>query len=155
MSLRYLLALAVLLLFVPALPGTAQNAPDVDTALSKNDATAMFAMDQASWNMNVVQAAAMGLAKAIGNAATGMGMATTHERGFLLVTPSYSSPEKPDSIQIMVGYQGEASTAMTDDNLHDVIEKAKIELAPEYDVTGDIDRFEDGAGVFFLVTRTK
>ena len=62
MPLRYRLVLALALLVALPLRGGAQDMSNVDTALSKQDATAMFAMDQASWNMNVVQAAAIGMA---------------------------------------------------------------------------------------------
>ncbi len=155
MHMRYSLAFALLLMALLPRPGHAQSVPGQETILSKQDTAAMFAMDYAAWNANVDQAARMGLAKAVGNGSADRGLATAHDHGFMLVTPSYASAGTPNSIQVMVGYEEPASSSLSDDALRDIVEKAVLELAPEYLVTGEIERFDGGAGIFFLIVEAR
>ena len=149
---RPIIALIALLFVSPAIAQSTK--PDRDLLVSKADAAMVFSMDRKAWNTNVVTAVRAGAAKALGKADRGFGMATLHATGYLIVKPDYSSAEKPDFVQVTVGYREPFSRAFTDEALNETIKQAEAEMMPEYQIIGNIHRTKGGVGVFFIISRS-
>ena len=129
-----------------------QDAPkNSDMILSKKDAALMFTLQRSEWNSNVEAAYKSGIAKAMGVAERGYGMVTPHPSGFMIVSPDYSSAGYPDFIQVTVAYRSPLAQKMTDAFLEEIILKAKTELAPKFEVIGDVNRLKGGVGIFFTI----
>jgi len=124
--------------------------------LSKEDARTVCAMTRAQWVENVSQAVIAGLATAMGNPETGLSMATTTPVGELIVRPNFSGDgKKPDFILVTVGYSHPTSALLTDAALNDAIQESKRQMEPEYEVSGWVERIQDRAAVFFVITEMK
>ena len=149
--------LAYLVIFclttIPASSYSQDATKDSDMILSKKDAALMFALQRSEWNNNVEAAYRSGIAKATGAAERGYGMVTPSPYGFMIVSPNYSSAGFPDFIQVTVAYRPPHAQKMTDARLEDAIQKAKTELAPEYEVIGNVDRIKGGVGIFFIISK--
>ena len=125
--------------------------------LSKDDARELFSMTKDQWYSNVHEAAAAGAAEAVGTPETGLGMAMSSPGGdLLIVKPNYGdNPQKPDFIQVTVGYREPTAAFLTDPGLEDVVEAARAQMGPEYDVIGNIERISSGLAMFFVITEKR
>lgn len=125
--------------------------------LSKDDARVMFSMSKDQWLANVQQAVTTGVANAMGTPETGLGMATSTPGGdLLIVRPNYGeNDQKPDFIQVTVGYREPRATLLTDSVLEDAIQAARAQMEPEYDVIGTVERLPGGVSVFFIITEER
>lgn len=148
--------IALVVAFLVTMPDSSHSQDatnDSDMILSKKDAALMFALKRAEWNRNVEAAYKAGFAKAMGVEESGYGMVTPNPYGFMIVSPDYSSADFPDFIQVTVAYRPPHAQKITDAALEETIQKAKSELAPEYEVIGDINRLEGGVGIFFIISK--
>ena len=79
----------------------------------------------------------------------------TLEGDLLIVRPDYGhSVNKPDFIQVVVGYRGERANLLSNSALADMFEVAKAQMAPEFSVLGNIERIAGGLSVFFIISET-
>lgn len=155
-SARYLATLVVfsLLALMIAQPTSAQSVtPNDEMLLSKQDAQLMFSFSRDQWNANVSAAVSKGMAKATGLPESGLGMATPHDNGFMIVRPDFSSGAEPDFIQVIVGYRAPMASLLSLETLQSMAVKAKAELAPEYNVNANVERVANGKVIFFIITR--
>ncbi len=145
----------VALLYLPTATYSQEGAPDIEI-LSKDDARAMFAMTRAQWVEYVRRAIVAGVAKAMGSPETGLAIATTTPAAQLIVRPDFSGEgQKPDFIQVTVGYRYPRSALLTDSALNDAIQASKRQMEPEYEVIGDVERIQGGVAIFFIITEKK
>ncbi len=122
--------------------------------LSKDDARQVFAMSRDEWLENVRQAAAAGVAKATGSTDTGVTMTMlTSSTSQLMVRPDYSGAGRtPDFVQVTVAYSPPIPRELTDKALSEAIVAAKVQMAPEFDVMGNVERIGGGVAIFFVLT---
>ena len=154
---KHTLKLAVMVFFVVAsfVEIARAQTPDQDMILSKDDAAMLFKMSRHDWNSNVERAVKSGVAKATGGKQSGYVMHTFTPNWILSVGPNYSNPERPDFVQVIVGYREPIASKMTSKSLNNTIEKAKSELSPDFKVTGDIERMKGGVMIFFTILESK
>jgi hypothetical protein len=147
---RFLLALLTLIFPVRAL--SQPIAPAVEI-LSKEDARTMFSMSREQWLANVRQAVAAGAVKSMGSPEMGIGMAmSTPEGDLLMVRPSYEdNNQRPDFIQVTVGYRNPRAVLLTDSVLQDAIRTAQQQMKPDYEVIGNVERLPRAVSVFFTI----
>jgi hypothetical protein len=143
---------ALMILLLPT-AGAAQEATPTIEILSKDDARAMFEMTKEQWHSNVYQAVAAGAVMPMGTPETGYGMAmNTPDGDLLVVKPVYFGNDRsPDLIQVTVGYRPPRSALLTNADLEDAVRVAKIQMAPEYEVTASIEEIEGGVSIFFII----
>jgi len=155
---QFLAGTFILISFALILSGAAfaENAPqDKDMILSKQDARQMFEMTRNAWTANVRGIAQLGAAQVIGKEEEGLVMVTQTPLAILWVRPFYENPDRPMFIQVTVGYRQPIAALMSDDKLKTVIDKAKIELSPEFNVQGAVEHIKGGTAIFFTVTEVK
>jgi hypothetical protein len=69
-----------------------------------------------------------------------------------VVKPVYFGNDRsPDLIQVTVGYRPPRSALLTNADLEDAVRVAKIQMAPEYEVTARIEEIEGGVSIFFII----
>ena len=109
-------------------------------------------MTRAQWVVNVREAVIAGAATAMGTPETGLSMAMSRPTGELMVRLDFSAQAlRPDFIQVTVGYHYPTAAALTDAALNDAIQAAKRQMAPEYEVIGNVERITGGAIVLFII----
>jgi len=133
---------------------SAREAPIGGTILSKMDTAIMFSMSQAEWEQNVWTVVNAGIADAIRVSKGGLGMVTNPPRcDLMIVAPDYGERGgRPDFIRVTIGYMEPLASVMTDQRLQYVISRTKIEMKPEYYVTGNVERLPGGKGIFFIIS---
>jgi hypothetical protein len=121
--------------------------------IPKDDARAVFAMTREQWNENVRQAVMAGICRTSGRPEIGLSMSMLTQEGHLvLVQPNYATdPERPDFVQVDVGYRDPVPGHLTDAMLKDAIKAAEKQMQPEYELIGGIDRFAGGMSVYFFI----
>lgn len=129
--------------------------PDQDMILSKNDAAMLFTMSRHDWNSNVESAVKSGVAKATGEKQSGYVMHTFSPNWILSVGPSYSNPQRPDFIQVTVGYREPIASELTSNELEKTIAKSQKELSPDYMVMGNVERLSGGVAIFYTIMDSK
>lgn len=145
--------IAFIAVLFPLLAFSQGAVPTVEI-LSKDDARELFSTTKEQWLARVRLTVAAGMARPMGAPETGFGMAvTTPEGDLLIVRPSYGMNEqKPDFIQVTVGYRHPRGALLTDSLLKEAIQTAKAQMEPEYDVIGNFERIRGGLSVFFFIT---
>tara|TARA_B100002052_G_scaffold290195_1_gene308508 strand:- start:1117 stop:1602 length:486 start_codon:yes stop_codon:yes gene_type:complete len=149
----FLITVAIALLILSKWAGAQSTVVDGDMILSKVDASQMFAMTRAQWNENVKAATLMGVSKAMGKIDRGFGMVTAHPSGFMMVNPDFSEEAAPDFIQVTVAYRKPFANNLSIEKLKELVTRAKLELAPKYNVMGDVEEHEGGKAIFFTITK--
>jgi hypothetical protein len=149
-SLAILAGLATI--FGQSTSGAQQETPAELEILSKVDAIRLFGLTRSEWLQNVRSAVAAGSAMQTGDA-IGIGMTMQTKDGDLLtVRPDYSNGDgKPAFILVSVGYRAGRANRLTEQGLRDAIAAAKRQMAPEFDVHGDIERVAGGVALFFTI----
>jgi hypothetical protein len=125
---------------------------DQEMILSKYDAAMLFKTSRQDWNLNVEKAVKSGIAKATGGKHSGYVMHTFFPNWILSVGPNYSIPQRPNFIQVTVGYREPIASQMTSNELEKTITKSQKELSPDYVVTGTVERLNGGVAIFFSIT---
>lgn len=144
--------LAALLVLSATTKGAAQAGSAKIEILSKADAREVFAMSKTQWNENVRLAVGLGISGQVGRPETGLGMVTRTEAGLLLVVPDYSSnDERPDFIQLSIGYDRPPYVYLTDLELESAIQEATKQMRPDFEVVGGFERIEGGINVWFAI----
>jgi hypothetical protein len=126
--------------------------------LSKEDATRLFRLSRPQWLQEIRTAVAAGGVTETGGDPRIPGMSTTTPEGDLLtVRLDYSQGDrKPVFIQVVVGYRPpRAALLFPKGDLTEVIDAAKRQMAPEFQVIGSSERIEGGLGLFFTIIEAK
>lgn len=144
--------IAFITVLFPLLAFSQGAAPTVEI-LSKDDARELFSTTKEQWLARVQSTVAAGMARPMGDPETVFGMVVnTPEGDLLMVMPSYGKNEqKPDFIQVSVGYRYPRAALLTDSVLKEAIQAAKVQMEPEYDVIGNFERIRGGLSVFFII----
>ena len=100
-----------------------------------------------------IDIALLGVSKAMGKIDRGFGMVTAHPSGFMMVNPDFSEEAAPDFIQVTVAYRKPFANNLSIEKLKELVTRAKLELAPEYNVMGDVEEHEGGKAIFFTITK--
>jgi hypothetical protein len=149
---RFVSVLAGLLTAVYPASGAAQPRAGEVEILSKADATRLFRLTKPQWISEIRTAVASGAHRLEHAVMPGM-TTTTPEGDLLTVRLDYSKGEdKPFFIQVSVGYRAKRAALFTDQMLRDVVAGAERQMAPEFEIHGDFQRFEGGVGVFFHIS---
>lgn len=150
-------ALAWFIVFItvlfPLLAFSQGTAPTVEI-LSKDDARELFSTTKEQWLARVRLTVTAGMTRPMGAPETGLGMVVnTPEGDLLMVMPSYGkNDQKPDFIQVSVGYRYPRAALFTDSVLKEAVQTAKVQMEPEYDVIGNVERIRGGLSIFFFIT---
>ena len=147
-------ALLLGLLLAVALHGSSAQAQKQDgDVLSKEDARLLFAMSRQQWEENVNTAVRAGFATPHSSAPTMIGMQVTAPRGHVITELDYSrGPTKPRSIHLVLAYPaGSGATPYTDASARELLAHTRKQMAPEFDVTGNVERIEGGFAFFFTI----
>ena len=150
----YLLSRVTLLMLAVAsllaVMGAGAQGRDVEI-LSKADAVQLFAMPRSQWEQNVARAMGTGAARAAPRSKTGMvGMMVRTPDGLVTTRLEYPRGEaRPASIHVFVVL---TQAQLTESRAREVIEAAQRQLAPEFDVKGDMEPVPGGVSFFFTIT---
>ena len=98
-------------------------------------------MTRDEWIENVRRGVESGIARSeVETPEFGPSMNMITEGYLLSVKPSYSAEEKPDFIQVTVGYPSPVPTQLSEASLNDAIRTAAHQMKLEYNVTGHVER---------------
>lgn len=145
---------AMLLLFVSVGAG---RAAEIEL-LSKRDAVRLFGLSKTQWAQEVRRAVVTGPARQTpGGDQNLVGMfITTAEGDLLTVRLDYSQGDRrPGFIQVAIGYKPDRATLFDGQDLDDIIAAAQRQMAPEFDVIGNVERTEGGLAFFFTILEKK
>ncbi len=124
--------------------------------LSKADAVRLFSLTKDQWLQEVRRAVARGAAIQTPGYPSLVGMSTTTAEGDLLtVSLDYSQGDaRPAFGQVVVGYRPPRVARFDEATVRKILEAAKRQMAPEFDVMGNAERIEGGLAFFFMITRS-
>ena len=74
--------------------------------------------------------------------------------GYVITQPDYSrGNSRPAFLQVIVAYPpGGAIPPFTDEHAAEAIAHAQKQMAPEFDVTGNMERVQGGLAFFFIIS---
>jgi hypothetical protein len=145
-------AVTVMLLLWGSIAGipAASGQSDLEI-LSKSDALQLFAMSKQQWQQNVAAVVAAGLGTRAGDG-TVLSMKTPV--GYVITRPDYSrGNSRPAFVQVTVAYPpGGPIPPFTDVLAAEAIAHAQQQMAPEFDVIGNMERVQGGLAFFFIIS---
>ncbi len=141
---------SLILLLVTCLVSSVGGQERDSDILSKADARQLFAMSKRQWEENIRGAVASGIAtRAFG---TPPGMRVMAPGAPVTTRLDYSRGDaKPGAVQVLVEFPPGKAPIFTEATETDMLAETQRQMAPEYNVTGRVDRPSAGGLTFYFV----
>jgi hypothetical protein len=142
----------VILLLLDSIAGVSAAFGQSDIQiLSKADALQLFAMSKQQWLQNVAGVVGAGLGTRSGD---GTGLSIKTPVGYVITRPDYSrGNSRPAFLQVTVAYPPAGPIpSFTDAMANELIVKTQQQMAPEFDVLGNMERVQGGLAFFFIIS---
>jgi hypothetical protein len=149
------IATVVLALAVAGAGDHVRAQPSDIEILSKADAIQLFGMSRRQWEKNVEGAVRAGAVTATPPSTTGMvGMTIRTADGLVSTRLDYSRGDaRPTSIHVVVTHLPHQHRGVFTDALaQELIATARAQLAPEFELTGDMERVQGSVVFLYIIT---
>jgi hypothetical protein len=126
--------------------------------LSKADAIQLFGMSRRQWEQNVLGAIITGSATATPSSNTGMmGMTIRAPHGLVSTRLDYARGDaRPAAVHVVVTHTpSQYPGPLTDELARELIATAQRQLAPEFDLTGEMERIQGAVVFFYTITERR